>query len=337
MRHSTINARPFPCLVLPALLVALAWLVACSKPIPFQLSDTDHGAALEGVRIHRHSVWIFSPLPTRSDPVETDFSGVATVPIPPRQTCLTFLRQGYEPASVAVFRTVPAAIAEAPGECADDTTDAAWQRILCWDDLMPKIPVPVRMRPLRSEEVEVFVVDESGAPLSDCEVLGATFLYLPAPGVEPEWGLPSLQRTRTDSRGRATVRSWSGFRNRITARSPDRGEAWQDLDGAQRTSVHLAVTPLLRRTQRFKIVDDKGRPVAGATIAYGEIRNGLPASPNAFVVETDRNGETPVVSLPNANPLLLQVTAKGHKDRTTAPLWRALEEGGTSRVVVERK
>lgn len=317
---------------------------ACSKPIPFLLTDTDHGAVLEGVRIHRHSVWIFAPLPSRGAHVETDFAGEAIVSIPPRQTCLTFLRQGYEPASAAVFRTVPAAVSEdgatastsAPAHEPGDP-DAAWQRILCWDDLMPEVPVSVRMRPLRSEAVEVFVVDEHGAPLGDCEVLGATFLYLPIPGVEPEWGFPALQRTTTDSNGRATLVTWSGFRNRITARTPDRGEAWTDVEGAQSISVHLAPRPLLWRTQRFKIVDEKGRPVAGAQLTYGEIRNGLPASPNAFVAETGRDGLTPIVSIPNADTLLFRLKAKGYKDRITSPLWRTLEEGGTSRVVMESK
>ncbi len=339
-------------------LAAVMPLGACSKPIPFKLADTDFGAPLEGVRIYRHSVSFFTPLPTKRPPVETDFQGDAVVPIPPNPTCLTFLRQGYEPTSIAVFRTMPAGLSK--GDGADDAaaapTDAprtsaescpvpspagdpcaAWQRILRWDDLMPRVPVAVRMRPLRSATAEIVVVDEQGAPLADCEVLGATFLYLPIPGVEPEWGFPALQRTTTDAQGRAFVQTWSGFRNRITARSPERGEAWIDVDGAEGSTVRLSPKPLLWRTQQFRVVDGKGRPIPGVQISYGEIRNGLPASPNAFVTETDRDGMTPMISLPNADPLLIRLKARGWKDRTAAPLWRALEEGGTWRVVMEKR
>lgn len=335
--------------LLSAVLLALMPLGtgACSKPISFQLIDTEYGAPLEAVRIHRHSVSIFTPLPRKRAPLATDFNGGAIVPIPPNPTALTFLRQGYEPLSIGIFRQVPSSLL-APAEGSegsacdippldDEDPCSAWQRILIWDDLVPKVPVTVRMRPLRSEPVDVLVVDESGAPLPGCEVFGATFLFLPIPGVEPEWGFPSLQREVTDHRGQASLVTWSGFRNRITARMPERGEAHADVDGAQAMSVRLMPRNIQWRSQRIRVVDPKRRPIAGARVSYGEIRNGLPVGPNAFVVETDQNGETPEVLLPDDHPLHLRIRAKGYKDRVSAPLWRSLEEGGTWRVVLERR
>jgi len=359
---------------------AMLALGACSKPVSFQALDTDFNAPLEGVRIHRHSVSIFSLLPSKRAPLETDFAGDAIVPVPPNPTALTFLRQGYEPVSIAVFRQIPSSLRRssagssaaqspatrstataahdsAPGAAAspstvplagdpqacdippfdDEDPCAAWQRILLWDDLMPKIPVAVRMRPLRTAPVDVLVVDELGAPIAGCEVFGTTFLFLPLPGAEPDWGFPSLQREVTDSFGRATLVSWSGFRNRITARMEGRGEAHAEIEGAQSLSVRLVPREVQWRRQRIRVTDQKRRPVPGATVSYGTIRNGLPVGPDAFIVETDRDGQTPEIELPDDDPLLLKVKAKGFKDRMSAPPWRTLEQGGIWRVVLEKR
>lgn len=308
----------------------------CTKPVNFALADADSRTPLEGVRIYRHSVSIFSPIPTRRAPIETDFAGTAVVHVPSNPTNLTFLRQGYEPTAVGVIRDVPAALASHSGATSAPDPDAAWQRVLCWDDLMPKVPVDLVMRPLTSADVEVLVIDEHGAPIPDCEVLSATFLYLPMPGVEPEWGFPTLERAVTDRSGRATIRAWSGFRNRVTARAPGRDAAFIDVRGAEPASVELRLPTLAWKTQRVKVVSDKGRPIDGVSVSFGEIRNGIPDGPNAFIVATDRDGLTPVVRLPNAESLVLRFSAKGWKDRMAAPLWRAIDDGGTYRVIMER-
>lgn len=315
--------------------VSASALHGCSKPIPFHVNDRDSSLPLEGVRIHRHSVSIFSLLPSTRPPAETDFEGIATVSVPPNPTNLTFLRQGYEPTAVGVFRQMPAAMGRSGAAC-DSDPDAAWQRLLCWDDLMPRVPVPVVMTPLTSGVVDILVVDERGVPIPDCEVLGATFLYLPMPGAEPEWGFPPLQRATTDPSGRASLRSWSGFRNRFTARTEGRDVVFTDVNGAQDTSVQLRLPLLHWKKQRLRVTDQKGRPVAGATVSFGEIRNGLPAGPHAFIVTTGDDGFTPVLSLPSAETLIIKITARGYEDRMTAPLWRALDDGGTWRVIMER-
>lgn len=317
--------------------LAACALTSCSKPIPFHIADAQSSEPLEGVRIYRHSVSIFSLLPSKRPPVASDFAGVAIVNIPPNPTNLTFLRQGYEPASIGVFRQMPAAMTAAAAHGTASDPSAAWNKLLIWDDLMPKVEVPVAMRSLTSGAVEVFVLDEAGAPIRNCEVLGATFLYLPMPGAEPEWGFPALQRVTTDDSGRAMMRSWSGLRNRYTARAAGHDEVHADVDGALDVSLELRLPVLQWRTQRFRVVDMKGKPVEGAALSYGEIRDGIPAGPHAFLVTTDREGNTPEVRLPNADAMLIKVSARGYDDRMTAPLWRALEEGGTWRVVMERK
>ncbi|MBX3356546.1 MAG: carboxypeptidase regulatory-like domain-containing protein [Phycisphaeraceae bacterium] len=319
--------------------VLLATVAAsgCAKPIPFQVADTDSQLPLEGVRIYRHSVSIFSPLPSRRPPHESDFTGTATVPIPPNPTNLTFLRQGYEPTAVGVFRRMPTAMALRADASSEPDPDAPWQRILLWDDLMPKIEVPVVMRPLRRGMVEVFVVDHSGRPVAGCEVLGSTFLYLPLPGDEPEWGFPPLQRVFTDATGRAVLDSWSGFRNRYTARLANHDDVFVDLNGAQTSSVELRIQPLEWKAQRMRVLDQKRRPISGATVTFGRLRNGLPESPHAFEVTTDADGFTPELRLPSSETLLLQVKARGYKDRLAAPLWRAIDDGGTWRVIMDRK
>jgi len=312
-------------------------LGACSKPIPFQIADALSAEPLEGVQIYRHSVSIFSLLPSSRPPIASDFEGVATVNIPPNPTNLTFLRQGYEPAAIGVFRKMPAVMAaRAKLECPPDL-DAAWQRLLCWDDLMPRVDVAVLMRPLTRGVVEVFVRDEAGLPVRDCEVLGATFLYLPMPGVEPAWGFPSLQRHFTDDNGRTLMTSWSGLRNRFTARTAGHDEVHADVDGALHVSLELRLPILQWKPHRLRVIDQKGKPIEGATLTYGQPRDGTPAGPHAFSTTTDRDGYTPELSLPNSESLLIEVKARGYRDRMTAPLWRALEPGGTWRVVMERK
>lgn len=319
-----------------AALLMVLWCAACSKPIPFQIADIDSQLPLEGVRIYRHSVSIFSLLPSKRAPIESDFLGVATVPVPPNPTNLTFLRQGYEPTAIGIFREMPQSMALRASASSEPDPDAAWQRILLWDDLLPRVDVSVRMRPLTRGRVEVFVVDEHGGPVAGCEVLAVTFLYLPLPGDEPEWGFPPLQRAVTDLQGRAELDAWSGFRNRYTARMQGLDSAFADIDGAQDLSIELRVRSLAWKVHRLRVVDQKGKPVAGATLSMGEIRNGVPAGPHAFLVTTDEDGLTPELRLPNTETLLIKVKAKGYQERMTAPLWRAIDDGGTWRVVMER-
>ena len=350
------------------LLAALSLLTAaCAKPITFQLQDATTGEPLPEVRIYRHSVSIFSLLPSKGDPRETDAEGLVVVDIPPRSTNLTLLRQGFEPMSVGGFRWVPGRQSGANGAgqpgATDPASDAAsgaagadgasgaggaaglpaqdsgaWNRCYCWDDLAPRIPVDLPMTPLRATDVDVLVVDPQGQPQAGVEVTAATFLYLPVPGLEREWGFPKVQVRKTGADGHCTLTEYSGFLNRFTARREGWQEARADLDGRVPGArcVELRMRPLRFRSVRYQVMTEKNRPIAGAVVSMGQARNGLPADPNAFKATTSADGFTPPLRIPDAEPLCIEVSAKGYVTRLDGPAWRVLDDGGVRRIVLER-
>ncbi len=78
------------------------------------------------------------------------------------------------------------------------------------------------------------------------------------------------------------------------------------------------------------------RPIAGAVVSMGQARNGLPADPNAFKATTSADGFTPPLRIPDAEPLCIEVSAKGYVTRLDGPAWRVLDDGGVRRIVLER-
>jgi hypothetical protein len=190
--------------------------------------------------------------------------------------------------------------------------------------------------------VEITVVDrDTQRPVADAQVYAATFLYLPQPGVERDWGFPPVQDVRTDAEGRATVEQRSGFLNRIAVRVKGYQYATITLDGRGLegpTARRVELRPLQVKPVDFLVVDAKTRaPIAGAEVSLGEMRDGLPDNPDAWTRTTDAAGRTGLMPVPDMEPFLLSVKARGYEDWRGAPVWRTLVEGQTRRLELRRK
>lgn len=313
-----------------AVTVALvACLAACfPKPLDLHVADASTGAPVDGVALHRHAISLLTLLPSRQDPVHTTSDGCARVWVPPLNTNVTLLRPGYEPASVAVYRT------EVP-----ESMRGGARKQLLFQDLKEGEIFEMRMTPCTRTPTKVTVVDApSGKPIDGADVLARTFLYLPAPGLEDGWGFPDLQTAPTDANGTATIDRVSGFRNRVTARMPGWADTHADLRGDSATELTLRARPLRWKTVRFEVLDEKrGTPVEGAWVSLDEPRSGLPPDPNVFAACTGADGLTPAVSVPDVVPLVLDIRAPGHRDRRESLDWNAVREGDVRTVWVRRK
>jgi len=305
-------------------------LAACfPRPLDLQVSDADTGQPVEGVAMHKHAISLLSLLPSKQDPVRSAADGSARVWVPPLNTNVTLLRPGYEPMSVAVYRKAPPASVRADDE-----------RVrLSFEELRDGMVVPMRMKPVRHAPVRVRVTDQrSGEAVPDVEVLAGTFLFLPAPGLEEGWGFPDLQQVRPDADGVATLDLVSGFRNRVTARAAGWTEAGTDLRETPPETFPLRLRPLRWKPLRFEVLDEKrGTPVQEARIVLDEPRRGLPPDPNAFAGVTDESGLTPMLCVPDRVPLVVHISAPGHRDRREALDWSALGEGDIRTVWIRKK
>ena len=310
-------------------LCALAMAACFPRPLDVKVSDAGTGQPIEGVALHRHAISLLSLLPSKQQPVRSEPDGSARVWVPPLNTNITLLRPGYEPASLAVYRRTPPASMRAEDE-----------RVrLGFDELEDGLVVPMRLKPVTLTPIDVRVVDQrSGEPVPEAEVLAGTFLFLPAPGLEEGWGFPDLQRATPDKRGATRLNLVSGFRNRITARSPGWTEAHADLRDAPGEPVTLRLRPLQWKPIQFEVLDEKrGTPVPGAWVSLEEPRRGLPPDPNTFAGLTDSNGLTPMLLLPDRVPLVIHIEAPGHRERREALDWSALGERDIRTVWIRRK
>jgi hypothetical protein len=310
-------------------LVVLTLGACFPRPLDLRVSDANTGQPVEGVAMHKHAISLLSLLPSRQEPVRTAADGSARVWVPPLNTNVTLLRPGYEPASLAVYRKSP------PESMRSDD-----ERIrLTFDELDDGRVVPMPMKPVKRTPFMVRVVDQrSGDAVPEAEVLAGTFLFLPAPGLEEGWGFPDLQQARPGEDGSATLDLISGFRNRITARAAGWSEAQTDLREAPGSEVALRMRPLRWKPVQFEVLEEKrGTPVTGAWVTLEEPRRGLPPDPNAFAGVTDETGLTPMLSLPDRVPLVVHISAPGHRDRREALDWSALGEGDIRTVWIRKK
>jgi len=313
------------------MMVGAVLLGACGRPIVVHTLAAGGGAPVDDVRIYRYHFSIFSIWPsTRS--VQTGADGNAIVTVGPSATNLTLLRQGYEPVLMAVFEQSSQSLVPDKG---------GYDYILRYDTLEERQRVPVELRPIRREAVDLQVLDQAtGQPMPDASVYAATFLYLPQPGVEKNWGFPPVQQTTTDAEGRAQVEQVSGFINRIQVRKKGYQHTVVALDG--RTMVgpiarRVEMRPLQAKPITFLVVDAKTRkPLQGAEVSFGLISDGLPPSPDAWTATTDSTGSTPLVPVTDMEPYVLSVKLKGYAEWRGAPLWRTLAPGSVYRIEMRR-
>jgi hypothetical protein len=250
-------------------------------------------------------------------------------------TNLTMLRAGYEPVIFGVFEKPSVAIVPDKG---------GYDHVIMFADVKkePDNEYEVRFRPVRREPMTLAVLDSrTKAPVTGAEVYGATFLYLPQPGVEADWGFPPLQTAKTDAAGNAVVDQVSGFRNRVTVRLAGYQDAVVAFDGRTITgprSVDVPFRKLQLKQVDFLVVDAKSKaPVAGAEVRLGESRDGLPPNPNGWTKVVGANGRTGPMPVPDLEPFLVSVTSSNYKEWRGAPVWRSLDDGQTKKLELERK
>ncbi|MBL9141772.1 MAG: carboxypeptidase regulatory-like domain-containing protein [Phycisphaerae bacterium] len=316
-----------------ALLVAVLFgAAACGRPITVQAFMQGSTTPVEDVRIYRYRFSWFSIFPGMRS-TQTKADGSAEVSVGPSTTNLTMLRAGFEPVLMGVFETQSIGL---------QPDDAGYNYVLTYDALQNKQVVPIEFRPVRRAPVELTVTDRAtGKPISGAEVFAATFLYLPQPGVEGDWGFPAVQETFTDAEGRAVVDQVSGFRNRIAVRMKGYQNAAVTLDGREVNGAiarDVQLRPLSVKQVDFLVIDAKTRaPVADAEVSLGTIKDGLPDSPDAWVKRTGSDGRTGLMPVPDIESFLMSVNAKGYGDWRGAPVWRALDDGQTKKLELRRK
>ena len=321
--------------LLPAALAAASLPVAgCGKPIVVHAVTEQAGDPIGDVRVYRHRFGLFNLFPGKKF-VNTGPDGRAEVMVGSANTNLTMLRAGYEPVIFGVFETPVAAIAPDAG---------GYDHVLMYPDIKakPENEYEVRFRPVRREPMSLEVLDSaSREPVVGADVFGATFLYLPQPGVEADWGFPPLQQAKTDAAGKAAVDQVSGFRNRVTVRLVGYQDAVVTFDGRGITGPRALDVPLRRlRTKQvdFLVVDAKRKkPVPGAEVRLGESRDGLPPNPNGWTKVAGPDGRTGPMPVPDMEPFLISVTCPGYEEWRGAPVWRALVDGQVKKLELHRK
>jgi hypothetical protein len=317
-----------------ACLVAAGALAGCGKPIVVRTIADAGGDPIGEARVYRHRFGWFNLFPGKKF-VVTAADGAAEVEVGSANTNLTILRSGFEPMIFGVFETsVPAIAADAGG----------YDHVVMFRDIRPRPDngYEVRMKAVRREPMSLEVTDSrTGAPIEGAEVFGATFLYLPQPGVEADWGFPALQKAATDEDGRARVDQVSGFRNRVTVRLKGYQDATVEFDGRRISGPRTVDVPLRQlefKQVTFLAIDAKSKkPVPGAEVRLGEARDGLPENPNGWKVSAGADGKVGPVAVPDMQPFVLSVTAPGYKEWRGAPVWRALSDGQVKRIEMRRK
>lgn len=318
-----------------ALLTLMVPTVAgCGKPIIVHAVTENSSDGIADVRIYRHRFGFFNFFPGKKF-VETAADGRVEVMVGSANTNLTMLRAGFEPVIFGVFETPSAAIAPDTG---------GYDHVVMFQSIKgkPNNEYEVSFRPVRRAALKLAVVDSVTAePIIHADVFGSTFLYLPQPGLEADWGFPPLQSAQTDTEGRVTIEQISGFRNRITVRLAGYQDGIISFDGRTMKgprSVDLKLRKLSVKNIDFLVIDAKTKaPIPGAQVRMGESRDGLPINPNGWNKVVGANGRTGLMPVPNIEPFLISVTSSNYQEWRGAPVWRALDDGQTKKLEMQRK
>ena len=318
----------------PLYISLLVTMVGCGKPIVVHAVTESTLEPIADVRIYRHRFGFFNFFPGTKF-VQTGPDGRAEVSVGSANTNLTMLRAGFEPVIFGVFETPSVAIAPDIG---------GYEHVVMFKDISsaPDNEYEVKLRPVRREPMELTVLDSATSkPISGAEVFGATFLYLPQPGLEADWGFPPLQVSKTDSDGKVTVDQISGFRNSITVRLIGYQNATIAFDGRKITGPRAVDIPFRKLQSKeidFLVIDAKTKaPVMGAEVRLGESRDGLPPNPNGWTKVVGADGRTGLMPVADMSPFLISVTSSNYQEWRGAPVWRALTSGQTKKLELQRR
>ncbi len=312
------------------------------KPVPVVVIDHSTGAPIAEARVGSDAVHLFSILPDAWNPALTDVDGHTLLELRSKRSLVAILRDGYEPMT---FVVVPGGTAprERPplaleGSKPIERSEVAGA-VVDFDALSERAQLLIPLTLCRREAISMQVVDAHGDPVPGAEVLASSFLYLPAFGLEPEWGRLPLEVCHTDESGHATIHWTSGFENRACVRAPGRQSLCLRVDDPRREGATAAervtLDQLVSRRVRFRVVEPPkakgtpGTPISGAVLAAGEARDGLPPDPNAFSITTDAQGLTPEVLLPGPAPLMIRVSKEGYGVAQLSPTVLTYTDGDT--------
>ncbi|MEP7008710.1 MAG: carboxypeptidase-like regulatory domain-containing protein [Acidobacteriota bacterium] len=161
---------------------------------------------------------------------------------------------------------------------------------------IPFLPLvePIQLAPIEpiaAQPLAVQVLDPSGQPAGRVIVRVVSSAARETPADPSAWR-PAMERTRTNSEGRAVVYREPGAKIQVLAESPD-GTALVDVPAdATWTSMKLTARPSLS----LAIRDSAGRPAAGALVYASGIA----------IAEVDEDGRAEVPSQsPESAPLLV--------------------------------
>jgi hypothetical protein len=164
-------------------------------------------------------------------------------------------------------------------------------------------------------------------------------LFLPIDGAEGSWGLPAAQRLTTAADGCVQAQCFRPLRAyahlRLAGYAPVRMRIDSEADGA--TCV-LQLRRLQWKKNSLRVVDAKtDAPIAAAAVQFGKELDGVPRDPNGWIVACDALGTTPPVDLPDVDPLVLTVSAKGYRTAKCVLRWSSIRAGRPVELVLERQ
>ena len=316
----------------------LATQLGCvHKPIKIRTLDGATGASVEGADVRQHSARLFAFFPSTAPAPKTSAAGEIDLVLNARGTNLAILRPGYVPTQVAIVPEPSGRASAPPSEC--PTLDVSPSNCVEFERLAKGTTIEVHLTPTVPRTVRVCVRSELALPLADAEVIAHAGLFLPKDGVEAQWGLPALQRTSTNAHGCAEVTVHGGLRNYLYVRAAGRVSERLSLDAF---AAHAQIDVTLRvaefKAAVVRVIDDAtGYPIKNARVELGKELDGIARDPNGWSVQTDTNGCTPAVLLPNANSLSVSASCERFRSSRKMIAWQFVRAGNPIEILLKRK
>jgi len=319
--------------------IAALFAVGCiSKPVQLRVLRADSGAPIVGAEIRQHGARFLRFFPKRDAvPRVTDADGIASLVLDARGTSLAVLCPGFVPVQVSIVPE-PRGCTE-PSKPIEREVTVSADLCVPFESLADRARLDVNLQPLHASPRPICVRDESGDAMVGATVMVECSLFLPIDGAEGSWGLPPAQRLTTAADGCVQAQCFQPLRAyahvRLAGYAPARMRIDSEADGA--TCV-LQLRRLQWKKNSLRVVDAKtDAPIAAAAVQFGKELDGVPRDPNGWIVACDALGTTPPVDLPDVDPLVLTVSAKGYRTAKCVLRWSSIRAGRPVELVLERQ
>lgn len=307
------------------------------KPIQVRAVDATTGAPVEGADVRQHGARFFAFFPSTGVAPKTNAEGEVKLVLNARGTSLAILRPGYVPTQVAI---VPE-----PSGCAKVTTpqfttcEVSPTNCIEFERVAAEATIEVRLTPTVPRTIRVCVRSEQGLPLAGVEVIAHAGLFLPKDGVEAQWGLPPIQCVLTTADGCAEVTAHGGLRNYLYVRAEGCETERRALDCSDASAqIDLTLRVPEFKSAAFRVINAAtGAPIKNATVVYGKEFDGLARDPNGWSVETDADGCTTAVRLPDCNNLFVTASCDRFQSSRKVIAWRFVRAGHPIEILLDRK